>query len=108
MLLSKGETTPLAPKRRPLVILSPDKVGLTAAPVVGSPAFRWKEPPFAIASRLERRLNQAQHPAVCHSLSHQRQQFSVIHRPEKVLEVRVHDPLPAALNLLPDFAHGVL
>src|SRR5580658_7278994 len=32
----------------------------------------------------------------------------MFHRPEKVLEVRVHDPLPAALDLLPNFAHGIL
>src|SRR5580692_12228055 len=32
----------------------------------------------------------------------------MIHRPEKVLEVGVHDPLPTALNFLPYFAHGVL
>src|ERR1700722_14259671 len=32
----------------------------------------------------------------------------MIHRPEKILQVRVHDPLPTALNLLPDFAHGIL
>src|SRR4030095_8803574 len=32
----------------------------------------------------------------------------MFHRPEKVLQIGVHDPLPSALNLLPHFAHGVL
>src|SRR5215475_6029926 len=32
----------------------------------------------------------------------------MLHRPEKVLQIGVHDPLPSALNLLPHFAHGVL
>src|SRR2546421_709673 len=32
----------------------------------------------------------------------------VRHVIEKVLEVRVHDPLPSALDLLPYFAHGIL
>src|SRR5215813_1944793 len=32
----------------------------------------------------------------------------MIHRPEKILEVRVHNPLSSALNLLPYFAHGIL
>src|ERR1035437_921357 len=31
----------------------------------------------------------------------------MFHRPEKVLQIGVHDPLPTALNLLPNFAHGV-
>src|ERR1039457_4935225 len=29
-------------------------------------------------------------------------------RPEKVFQISVHDPLPSALNLLPNFAHGIL
>ena len=32
----------------------------------------------------------------------------MIHRPKKVLQIGVHDPLPSALNLLPHFAHGIL
>src|SRR5437660_411531 len=32
----------------------------------------------------------------------------MLHRPEEVLQIGVHDPLPTALNLLPNFAHGVL
>src|SRR6516162_1752517 len=32
----------------------------------------------------------------------------MLRRPEKILQVRVHDPLPSALNLLPNFAHGIL
>src|SRR5215471_8223864 len=32
----------------------------------------------------------------------------MIHGPEKVFEIRVYDPFPSALNLLPNFAHSVL
>src|SRR5215471_6384763 len=32
----------------------------------------------------------------------------MIHGPEKVSQIRVHDPLSPALNLLPHFAHGIL
>src|SRR5215470_2861420 len=39
-------------------------------PALRSPALRWKEPPFAIASGLEHRLDEAQHPAVGYSLGH--------------------------------------
>ena len=42
-------------------------------PALRSPALRWKQPPFAIASGLEHRLNQAQHPAIGYSLGHQRE-----------------------------------
>jgi len=39
-------------------------------PALRSPALRWKEPPFAITSGLEHRLDEAQHPAVGYSLGH--------------------------------------
>src|SRR5580704_15387240 len=77
-------------------------------PALRSPALRWKQPPFAIAAGLEHRLNQAQHPAVGYSLGHQCEQFRMIHRPEKVLQIRVHDPLSSTLDLFPHFAHGIL
>ncbi|HET8548411.1 MAG TPA: hypothetical protein VFL57_10425 [Bryobacteraceae bacterium] len=77
-------------------------------PALRSPALGWKQPPFAITPGLEHRLNQAQHPAVGYSLSNEREQFCVIHRSEKVLQIRVHDPLPPSLNLPPHLAHGVL
>src|SRR5471032_1305874 len=32
----------------------------------------------------------------------------MLHRPEKVFQIGIHDPLPTALHLLPNFAHGVL
>jgi hypothetical protein len=32
----------------------------------------------------------------------------VIHRPKKVFQIAVHDPLLSALNLFPHLAHGVL
>src|SRR5277367_4379207 len=32
----------------------------------------------------------------------------MIHRPKEILQVRIHDPLAAAVDLFPDFAQGVL
>src|SRR6202042_537655 len=61
-----------------------------------------------IASCLEHRPNQAQHPTIRYSLSNENKKFLMIDRPKKVFEVRVHDPLPPALNLLPHFAHGIM
>src|SRR5207237_551131 len=60
-----------------------------------------------IAPGLEHRLNQTQHPAVGYSLGNEREQLRMIHRPEKVLQIGVYDPLPPALKLPPYFAHGV-
>src|SRR6516165_10864925 len=71
---------------------------------LGSPAFGRKEPPLAVASRLEHGPNQAQHPAIRYSLGHEREEFFVIDRPEEVSEVRVYDPLRPASYLLPNFA----
>ena len=52
-----------------------------------------KELPFVIASRLEHRLYEAQHAAIGYSLSHQREEFLMVCRPEEVSEVRIDDPL---------------
>jgi hypothetical protein len=57
----------------------------------------WETAAFAITSRLEHRLYQAQHPAVGYSLGHQREQFLLFNRPEKVLQIGVHDPLPSSI-----------
>jgi site-specific DNA recombinase len=67
-----------------------------------------KELPFAVASRLEHRLEEAKHSAIRYSLGHQREKLLVIHRPEKISEVRVHDPLRTAFNLFPHFAQRIL
>src|SRR5258708_22306383 len=75
---------------------------------LGSPALARKEPPFAVASCLEHCLNQAQHSTVRYSLGYQREEFLVLHRPEEISEIRIHDPLRPALYLLPNFAQGVL
>jgi hypothetical protein len=40
-------------------------------------------------------------------MGHQREKFFVIHRPEKVLSVSLHNPLPSALDLLPHFTPGI-
>src|SRR5260370_40620559 len=52
-----------------------------------SPALAWKELPFAVASRLEHLPNEAHHPAIAYSLSHEHEQFLVIDRPEKVFQI---------------------
>ena len=75
---------------------------------LGSAALGRKELPFPVASRFEHRLDKAKHSAICYSLGHQREKFFVIHRPEKISEICVHDPLRPALNLLPDLAQRVL
>src|SRR5260370_20959300 len=75
---------------------------------LGSAALGRKELPFPVASRFEHRLDKAKHSAICYSLGHQREKFLVIHRPENISEICVHDPLRPALNLLPPRAHPVL
>src|SRR5215469_438335 len=61
-----------------------------------------KELPFAVASRLEHRLNEAKHSAIRYSLGYQCEKLLVIHRPEKISEICVHDPLRSTLDFLPD------
>ena len=63
---------------------------------------------LAIASGLQHALNQTQHSAIRHTLGHQRHELLVIHRPEEVLQVRIHDPLTPALHLPPDFPQRIL
>ena len=75
---------------------------------LGSAALGRKELPFPVASRFEHRLDKAKHSAICYSLGDQREKFFVIHRPEKISEICVHDPLRPALNLLPNLAQRVL
>src|SRR5712691_2233001 len=67
-----------------------------------------KKLPFAVASCLEHRFDEAKHSAIRYSLGNQREKFLVINGPEKVSKIRVHDPLRSALNLFPDFAQRVL
>ena len=59
-----------------------------------SPAFTGKELPLTEASCLEHRLNQSEHSTIRYSLGQQCKYLLVVHRPEKVLQVSVHDPLP--------------
>jgi site-specific DNA recombinase len=58
-----------------------------------SAALARKELPFAVASRFEHRLDEAQHAAVGYSLSHQREEFFMVRGPEEVSEIRIDDPL---------------
>lgn len=51
-------------------------------PALGSPALCGKEPPLAVASRLEHRPDQSKHSVIGHALGHLREEFFVIHRPE--------------------------
>jgi len=52
-------------------------------------------------------LNQLQHAAVGDLLSDKGQQLLVIHRPEKIFQIRVHDPLVSVLHLTPDLGQGI-
>src|SRR5713226_6739772 len=52
-----------------------------------------KELPFAVASRFEHRLDEAQHSAVSYSLSYQREELFMVRGPEEVSEIRIDDPL---------------
>src|SRR5437868_1096554 len=67
-----------------------------------------KELSFAVASRLEHRFNQAKHSAIRYLLGYQCEKLFVINGPEKVSEVRVHDPLRSTLDFFPDFAQRIL
>src|SRR6266581_1254911 len=58
-----------------------------------SAALAGKELPFAVASRFEHRLDEAQHSAVSYSLSYQREEFFMVRGPEEVSEIRIDDPL---------------
>jgi len=69
-----------------------------------SPTLARKELPFAVASRFEHRSNEAKHAAVGYSLSHQREKFLVVCGPEKVSEIRIHDPLRPTLDFFPKLA----
>src|SRR5467141_1736253 len=73
-----------------------------------SSALGWKELPLSVASRLEHCLDEAQHSAIRYPLGHQREKFFVIDGPEKVSEVRIHDPLRPTLDLFPDLAQCIL
>jgi hypothetical protein len=73
-----------------------------------SATFTGKELPFTVASRLEHRLDEAKHSTIRYPLGYQREKLFMIHGPEKVSEVRIHDPLRPALNLFPHFAQRIL
>src|SRR5215469_4885496 len=69
-------------------------------PALWSATLARKEPSFTIASSLEHCLNEAKHSTICYSLGYQREELFVIHRPEEVSEICVHDPLRPALYLV--------
>src|SRR6476620_7385041 len=75
---------------------------------LGSTALTGKEPPFAVASCLEHRLDKAKHSAVRHSLGYEGEKLLMIDRPEKISEICIHDPLRPVLYLFPDLAQCVL
>jgi site-specific DNA recombinase len=73
-----------------------------------SAALTGKELPFTVASRLEHRLDEAKHSAIRYPLGYQREEFLLVHGPEKISEIRIHDPLRPALDLFPHFAQRIL
>src|SRR5215469_8276277 len=77
-------------------------------PAFRSPALTGEELPLAIASGLEHRAYQAQHPTIRYSLGNQGEKFLVVYRPKKILQICIHNPLAPVVNLPPDLAHGVL
>src|SRR3954449_10058515 len=107
MLLYNGDATPpcgvpcSVGQRRP----SPY---LRRAPPRCRPPLGWKYPTPPVAARRQRRRNQAQDPAVGHTLSDQREELLVRHGPEEIFQVRIDDPLRASLDLSPDLAKSVL
>ena len=77
-------------------------------PALRRPSFSREEPTFSVTARCQHGLDEAQDSAIGHTLGHEREEFLVVHRPEKVLQVCIHNPFPARFNLLPDFAQSVL
>src|SRR6201987_1509756 len=57
---------------------------------------------------LQHLLNQLQHSAISDPLSDKGQELFMIHRPEKVFQIRVHDPLVSALHYFtPNLGQGI-
>src|SRR3954451_14004766 len=77
-------------------------------PTLWRPLLRRQEPTLPVAARRQRRLNQAQDPAIGHTLSNQREELLVRYGPEEIFQVRIDDPRRASLDLSPDLAKGVL
>src|SRR6516162_4513359 len=76
-------------------------------PALRRPSFRREEPTLSVTARRQHGLNEAQNSAIGHMLGHEREELLVIHGPEEVLQVCVHDPFPARFDLFPDFAQSV-
>src|SRR3954469_6427180 len=77
-------------------------------PALRCPSVGRKEPASVVSPGFEHCLHEAQHSAIAHALGYERDELFVIDGPEEVLQIRIHDPLTTALDLLPDFAKGVL
>jgi hypothetical protein len=77
-------------------------------PALRRPSFSGEEPTLSVTTRCQHGLNEAQDSAIGHTSGHEREEFLVVHRPEKVLQVCIHNPFPARFDLLPDFAQSVL
>src|SRR3954449_216953 len=77
-------------------------------PALRRPTLARKPSPSAIASGLQHCLNEAQHSAIGYSLGYVREKFRMIHRPEEILQICVHNPLPPTRHLFPNFAQGIL
>ena len=70
--------------------------------------FAGCEVPAVAASGLEHRLEEAQHTTVGHALGYELEQLVMLHRPEVILQIRVNNPLAAALDFRPHLAQGTV
>jgi site-specific DNA recombinase len=77
-------------------------------PTLRRPAFGGKQPTLSVTARCQHRRDETQHPAIGHPLGHEREEFGVIHGPEEILQIRIHDPFRARFDLLPHLAQSVL
>lgn len=68
------------------------------------PPLRRKELAFSIAARCQHRLDEAQDPAIGHTLGYKRKKFLMDDRSKEVLQVCINNPFSACFNFLPDFA----
>src|SRR5262249_39257235 len=72
-------------------------------PLLGrQPLTIGQDPGFEHAS------DEAEHPTIRNALSHESQQLFMVHRPEKIFQIGVHDPFRPRVQLPPDLPQCIL